>query len=435
MSILVNRAMGSLMGSLMRSMTRDGMTHGIRRGNKRGAGGLALCAAAALWLALPGAVRAGPDGAQSKLDKAAAFQGIGRPATPAEINAWDIDVRPDFKGLPKGAGSVARGQAVWESKCASCHGVFGESNEVFTPIATGIVKEDIKTGHASSLTKGGGQRSTLMKVATLSTLWDYINRAMPWNAPKTLSTEEVYAVTAYILNLGNIVPDDFTLSDANMMETQARMPNRNGMTQKHAMWSVKAKPDVNGSNCMRNCAVDAKVASFLPDYAKNAHGNLAEQNRPVGGVRGVDTTVATAVAAGTAAAPGAAAGAAGGASTAAAPPAGAAMPATSAAAAAGAATAKAPAKAPSEFAGIKDTANKGTCLACHGIDRKVVGPGFSEIAAKYKGDAKAEAYLAGKIRSGGQGVWGAIPMPPAAALNAGEAALLAKWIMKGTPQQ
>ena len=405
MSILVNRTMESM----MRSMTRDGMTHGIRRGNKRGAGGLALCAAAALWLALPGLAQAAPD----KQDKSAAFQGIGRPATPAEIKAWDIDVRPDFKGLPKGAGSVAKGQAVWESKCASCHGVFGESNEVFTPIATGIVKEDIKTGHASSLTKGGGQRSTLMKVATLSTLWDYINRAMPWNAPKTLSTEEVYAVTAYILNLGNIVPDDFTLSDANMMETQARMPNRNGMTQKHGMWSVKAKPDVNGSNCMSNCAVDAKVASFLPDYAKNAHGNLAEQNRPVGGVRGVDTTVATVAAAGAA-------------------PAGALAAASAVPAAA---AAKAPAKAPSEFAGIKDTANKGTCLACHGLERKVVGPGFSEIAAKYKGDAKAEAYLAGKIRNGGQGVWGAIPMPPSAALNPGEAALLAKWIMKGTPQQ
>ena len=399
MSILVNRTMESM----MRSMTRDGMTHGIRRGNKRGAGGLALCAAAALWLALPGLAQAAPD----KQDKSAAFQGIGRPATPAEIKAWDIDVRPDFKGLPKGAGSVAKGQAVWESKCASCHGVFGESNEVFTPIATGIVKEDIKTGHASSLTKGGGQRSTLMKVATLSTLWDYINRAMPWNAPKTLTTEEVYAVTAYILNLADVVPDDFTLSDANVRETQARMPNRNGMTQQHAMWKVSAKPDVNGNACMSNCAPDPKVTSFLPDYAKNAHGNLAEQVRPVGGVRGVNTAVASA--AGSSVASGAA-GPAGALQTAGVP------------------------KPQSEFAGIKDTANKGTCLVCHGIDRKLVGPGFNEIAAKYKNNDKAESYLAHKIRSGGQGVWGAIPMPPSAALNESEAALLARWIMKGTPE-
>jgi cytochrome c len=67
-----------------------------------------------------------------------AFPGIGRPATPKEIAAWDIDVRPDFKGLPKGAGSVAQGQDVWEAKCAQCHGIFGESNEVFSPLSCTI---------------------------------------------------------------------------------------------------------------------------------------------------------------------------------------------------------------------------------------------------------------------------------------------------------
>lgn len=61
------------------------------------------------------------------------YPGLGRTATPQEVRAWDIDVRPDFKGLPKGAGSVSQGQDVWEAKCASCHGVFGESNQVFNP--------------------------------------------------------------------------------------------------------------------------------------------------------------------------------------------------------------------------------------------------------------------------------------------------------------
>ena len=336
------------------------------------------------------------------------WQGIGRAATPDEVKAWDIDVRPDFKGLPKGSGSVAKGQDVWEAKCASCHGVFGESNEVFTPISTGITKEDIKNGRAAGLIKGEAQRSTLMKVATVSTLWDYINRAMPWNAPKTLTTEEVYAVTAYILNLGDVLPADFVLSDRNMKDAQARMPNRNGMTSKHAMWSVKAKPDVNGSACMNNCAVDAKVASFLPDYAKNAHGNLAEQNRLIGGVRGVNTTLAAQTAAPVSAS-------AQNAAAAAAPP------------------AAAPAKPASEFAGMRALANKGTCLACHGIDRKVVGPGFNEVAAKYKGDAKAVAYLSGKIKQGGQGAWGSVPMPPGAVTEA-EAGRLARWILKGTPE-
>ena len=71
------------------------------------------------------------------------WQNMGREATPAEIKAWDIDVRPDFKGLPKGAGSVTKGMEVWEGKCASCHGIFGESNEVFSPLVGGTTANDL----------------------------------------------------------------------------------------------------------------------------------------------------------------------------------------------------------------------------------------------------------------------------------------------------
>ena len=98
-----------------------------------------------------------------------AFPGIGRAATPAEVRAWDIDVRPDFKGLPEGSGSVARGMDVWEAKCASCHGVFGESNEVFTPIVGGTTAEDIKAGRVARLTdRAYPQRTTLMKLSSVS---------------------------------------------------------------------------------------------------------------------------------------------------------------------------------------------------------------------------------------------------------------------------
>ena len=122
------------------------------------------------------------------------FPGIGRAATPAEVKAWDIDVRPDFQGLPAGSGSVAKGMEVWEGKCASCHGVFGESNEVFSPLVGGTTEEDIRTGRVANLRRTDYPgRTTMMRVGTLSTLWDYINRAMPWNAPKSLTTEEVYA--------------------------------------------------------------------------------------------------------------------------------------------------------------------------------------------------------------------------------------------------
>ena len=331
--------------------------------------------------------------------KSPAFTGIGRAATPAEIKAWDIDVRPDFKGLPKGKGTVAKGQDVWEAKCASCHGVFGESNQVFTPIVGGTTKKDIASGRTAALANDSQpQRTTMMKLSSVSTLWDYINRAMPWNAPKTLTVEEVYAVTGYILNLAEIVSDDFTLSHENIAEVQKKLPNRDGKTTQHGFWLPAGKPDVKAVACMSNCITDGKaagvkVASALPEYARDAHGNLAEQSRSVGAMRGQTTVANTSIAL-----PGNAGGA-----------------------------------KPSEFAGVKELTNKATCLACHGLDRKVVGPGFSEIAAKYKSHDKAENYLAGKIRGGGQGVWGAVPMPPSAGINEAEATLLARWILKGTP--
>src|SRR5262245_13133840 len=99
------------------------------------------------------------------------FPGIGRDATPREVAAWDIDVRPDFRGLPPGRGSVAQGQVIWEAKCASCHGVFGESNSTFFPIVGGTTADDVKTGRVARLTDPAFPgRTTLMKLASLSAL-------------------------------------------------------------------------------------------------------------------------------------------------------------------------------------------------------------------------------------------------------------------------
>ncbi len=331
------------------------------------------------------------------------YPGVGRAATAKEIRAWDIDVRPDFKGLPKGSGTVAKGQDVWEAKCASCHGVFGESNEVFTPLVGGTSKEDVASGRVARLndTTFPG-RTTLMKVSSVSTLWDYINRAMPWTAPKSLTVDEVYAVTAYLLNMGGALPDDFVLSDATIAEAQRRLPNRNGVTTAHGLWPGKGmgnggQPDVKAAACMSNCAAEPKVASFLPDFARNNNGNLAEQQRLVGPQRGVDTT----------------------------------RPPGSAPAAPAAAAAR-PKPDPAANAAFA-LAQKNTCTACHGVENKIVGPGFREIAQRYATRADAAAYLAGKIRSGGQGVWGAIPMPPQA-LSDADAAALAQWLVGGAPR-
>ena len=321
------------------------------------------------------------------------YPGVGRPATSQEIAAWDIDVRPDFKGLPAGSGTVAKGQDVWESKCAQCHGIFGESGEVFSPLVGGTTAEEIKTGRAANLINPAYPgRTTLMKTPTLSTLWDYINRAMPWTAPKSLTTEEVYAVTAFMLNLGGIVPDNFTLSDKNIRDVQERMPNRNGMTAKHNMWPGKEfggtkNSDTRNVACMKDCAPEQKVASLLPDFARNAHGNLAEQNRPVGAQQGVDTTR-----------PEATTGVAAPVSVAAQPP----------------SQAKSLADVKADNAPVINSnavlalTQKNNCTACHDVNKKLVGPSFMDIAKKHAGKAD---YLAAKIKSGGSGIWGPIPMP------------------------
>lgn len=321
------------------------------------------------------------------------YPGIGRAATPREVAAWDIDVRPDFKGLPPGRGTVAQGQKVWEAQCAGCHGVFGESNEVFSPIVGGTTKDDVKSGRVANLRDPAyPQRTTLMKVSQLSTLWDYIRRAMPWTAPKTLTVDEVYAVTAYILHLGEVLPADFELSNANMAQAQALLPNRHGQTTQHAKWpgpelGARRRPDVQGSACMRDCAAEVAVASFIPEHARNAHGDLAAQQRGVGPQRGMPT------------APKAEA------------------PSAQALAAAAATP-------------VRDLLQKNVCLACHQVDTKAVGPSFREVAARHGTRADAKDYLATRIRQGGVGSWGTIPMP-AQTIPEPELQAIAAWLATG----
>lgn len=321
------------------------------------------------------------------------YAGVGRAATPAEVKAWDIDVRPDFKGLPKGSGSVDRGQELFEEKCASCHGSFGESNEVFTPLAGGTTKDDIKNGRVKGLSSGElPQRTTFTKVATISTVFDYIQRAMPWTSPKSLKPDEVYAILAYLLNLQEIVPADFVLSDKNIADVQKLLPNRNGMTTEHGLWPGAAAkkggignggvPDVKNVACMKNCKTEVQIGSTLPDYARTAHGELADQNRNFGPVRGTRTLGAAAA-------------------------------------------------APVAVNPALEMATKNGCMACHGVNNKIVGPGYNEVVARYKDQADAESRLVAKVKNGGQGVWGSIPMPPNGHLKDEDLKTLVKWILAG----
>lgn len=334
-------------------------------------------------------------GAAAAAGAADRFPGVGRPATAAEVRAWDTDVRPDFQGLPKGSGSVARGQEIWDERCASCHGTFGESNAVFPPIVGGTTADDVTRGRVAALRRADEQRTTLMKLAHVSVLWDYVRRAMPWDRPKSLAVDEVYAVVAYMLHLGDLVPADYVLSNANISEVQARLPNRHGLTRDHGLWDVAGKPDVKGSACMRDCAPEPRILSALPEHVRNMHGNLFEQHRHVGPVRGADTTV---------------------------------PPATGRPGEAGRALAR---RAPAAEAVRPDgaaLAQRHACVACHALEQPGVGPSFRDIAIKYRAHADATAAVEAKIRAGGTGAWGTAVMPPQPHVADADVRALAQWI-------
>lgn len=159
--------------------------------------------------------------------------GIGRPATSAEIAGWNIDIDRDGHNLPPGSGSVSHGQEVFDAQCASCHGPKGAG------------------GIGDRLVGGQGTLASPKPVKTVGSYWpyaptlfDYIRRAMPQNAPESLSNEDVYAVSAYILNLNGLLPADATL-DAKTLSA-IKMPNR-------GMFVGDPRPDVKNPDCMVGC--------------------------------------------------------------------------------------------------------------------------------------------------------------------------------------
>lgn len=141
--------------------------------------------------------------------------GIGRAATPAEIAGWNIDIDRDGSNLPPGSGNVERGRTVFSEQCAACHGDSGQG------------------GVGDRLVGGQGTLASPKPIRTVGSYWpyaptlfDYIRRAMPQHAPQSLSNEDVYAVSAYILSLNGIVPANAVL-DAKSLAT-IKMPNRDG---------------------------------------------------------------------------------------------------------------------------------------------------------------------------------------------------------------
>jgi S-disulfanyl-L-cysteine oxidoreductase SoxD len=144
----------------------------------------------------------------------AAGTNLGKPVTPADIAAWDIGIQPDGTGLPPGGGTPAQGAKIYAQKCAACHG------------------ENGKGGNNAALV-GGEKIANMDSTRTIANFWpyattvfDYIRRAMPWPQPRSLSDNEVYALTAYILAENRIIGQ----SDSMNAETlpKVRMPNRDG---------------------------------------------------------------------------------------------------------------------------------------------------------------------------------------------------------------
>lgn len=172
------------------------------------------------------------------------YFGYGKLATPEEIAGWDIDVRgDDGVGLPPGKGTVNRGADVYTQQCAVCHGTFGEGEGRYPKLM----------GGQGTLTGERPEPSVGSYWPFAPTLWDYINRAMPLFAPHSLSTDDVYAVTAYVLNFNNIVPGDF-VADRNSLP-KVKMPNHDNF-----IWT-DPRPDTTSKPCMANC-VDPKSVTI-----------------------------------------------------------------------------------------------------------------------------------------------------------------------------
>ena len=159
--------------------------------------------------------------------------GIGRTATDAEIAGWNIDIGRNGENLPPGSGTVSHGREVFAQQCAACHGDKGEG------------------GVGERLVGGQGTIATPKPIKTVGSFWpyaptlfDYIRRAMPQNAPQSLSNEDVYAVSAYILNMNGLLPADTTL-DAKTLSA-IKMPNR-------GMFTGDPRPDVRNPACEKGC--------------------------------------------------------------------------------------------------------------------------------------------------------------------------------------
>lgn len=176
----------------------------------------------------------------------------GKKATPFMIAGWDIDVRPDGKGLPVGQGTAEQGEEVYVAQCAMCHGDFGE----------GVNRWPVLAGGHGSLEEEHPEKTIGSYWPYTSTIFDYIYRAMPYFAPQSLTPDQVYSITAYLLYLNEVIEYDFEVNQNNLAQIQ--LPNRDNFYPTTGSYLQDPRnEDVKNTRCMKNCVDSVAVIESL----------------------------------------------------------------------------------------------------------------------------------------------------------------------------
>ena len=187
--------------------------------------------------------------------------GIGRVALPDEVAAWDIDVRPDGQGLPAGSGSVADGEAIFAERCAACHGDFAEGRDRWPELA----------GGQDSLSSVNPVKTIGSYWPYGSTVFDYIKRAMPFGDAQSLSDDEVYALTAFIYHMNDLVDADYVLSNENF--TSVALPNADGFVD-------DPRPNTETMATAEPCMADCKAAVAITKRAAVLDVTPTDEDNP-----------------------------------------------------------------------------------------------------------------------------------------------------------
>jgi len=212
---------------------------------------LAVAAAVALPLTQAVAEKAAPKATKAVATPTApppmpVKLGLGRPALPEEIHAWDTDVRPDGLGLPPGKGTAKEGDALFQERCSTCHGEFGE----------GVGRYPVLSGGLGTLKADRPDKTIGSYWPDATTVYDYIRRAMPFGNARSLTADEAYALTAYLLNMNDVIKDpDFELNQNTL--AKVKMPNAAGFYDDDR--DTSEKQFWNKAPCMKDCGPAPKV--------------------------------------------------------------------------------------------------------------------------------------------------------------------------------